>query len=108
MPSRVHATILALLLVTAPACGNETTRSADQNPSASRPTIVRTDTEVSRLVKTRLEANPYLAPLQIEVETNDGVVSLRSTHDTTEDERELAVLLARHVTGVRYVVDVMR
>lgn len=61
------------------------------------------DAQITAAVTRKFEENPNLAALQISVRTSNGVVRLRADRDSTEDQRELAVLLARQVPGVRDV-----
>ena len=64
------------------------------------------DTAVTAKVKTALLADPLVKGLAIEVETSDGVVSLKGRVSGAA-ERAKAIEIARNVDGVRSVTDVL-
>lgn len=73
------------------------TKAAGQKTAA-----VVTDAEITSAVKTKLLADKAVGGLQIDVDTNDGVVTLSGTvHSGTE--RAEALRLARNTKGVKSV-----
>ncbi len=66
-----------------------------------------TDASVTAAVKTRLLADPDVAGLRIDVDTNDKVVTLTGTVATAAQKTE-AESIARDTTGVTRVVNNLR
>jgi osmotically-inducible protein OsmY len=97
----VVATMLVVACSTGVDPGVEDQVARDVAPAVS-------DAELRDLVQSKLDANPHLESLRITVDVREGVVSLTSGENTTEDQRDLAVLLAKQVRGVSDVVDTMR
>jgi hyperosmotically inducible protein len=62
------------------------------------------DAALTAKVKTKLTADPEVNPFTIDVDTTDGVVTLRGRVDESGDRAE-AVKLARETEGVRGVHD---
>jgi len=65
------------------------------------------DAAITAKVKTKITSDPELNPFNIDVDTTDGVVSLRGTVSTEEKAAE-AVKLARHTEGVVNVENRLR
>ena len=89
-------TLLFALTVTAllsTACAS--TRSAGDQLS---------DSGISTKVKSRLAADPDVNPFNIDVDTVDGIVTLRGVVDDAETKAE-AIKLAEGTSGVERVVD---
>jgi osmotically-inducible protein OsmY len=63
-----------------------------------------TDPTITAAVKSRLLADPDVAGLKIDVDTQSGVVTLSGTVKTAAEKAE-AVSIARDTTGVRSVND---
>jgi hyperosmotically inducible protein len=63
-----------------------------------------TDPSITAAVKSRLLADPDVAGLKIDVDTQSGVVTLSGTVKTAAEKAE-AVSIARDTTGVRSVND---
>src|SRR5918999_5533746 len=64
----------------------------------------QSDPGVTTAVKSRLAADDTVKAYQIDVDTNDRVVTLSGTVETAA-QRDQAVMLARQTDGVRDVVD---
>ena len=77
--------------------------STDNRVAASR----RMDANIENAVTRRFVDDALVGPLQIEARVYESVVSL-CDDDTSGDERERAVEMARQVDGVVDVVDLMR
>ena len=60
------------------------------------------DTALTTKVKSSLLADSVVGGLAIDVDTNEGVVSLNGI-TTTDQERQRAIQVAQHVEGVRRV-----
>ena len=68
---------------------------------------VMSDAALTAAVKTRFLADPDISGLKIDVDTNDGVVTLSGTlRSNTERQRALSV--ARETKGVESVIDRLR
>lgn len=65
------------------------------------------DATITSQVKSKLTADPEINPLNIDVDTTDGVVALRGRVPTAEDSRE-AEKLARNTGGVVRVDNQLR
>ena len=65
------------------------------------------DAEITTAVKAKLAADPDVAAIQIDVNTNEGVVTLTGRVKTT-DERLEAVRIARETNGVKKVNDLIK
>jgi len=72
--------------------------SADRRPASQ----VAADNSISTAVRSRFVANPALKPLNLTVDTHDGVVTLRGQVNKVE-LRNAAQDEARAVKGVRAV-----
>jgi len=98
---------LAVLCVTAGFAGAQsTTREVkDKTAAAADQTgAYLSDTEITTAVKTKLLADKMVGGLKINVETDNGVVTLHGPVDSAA-ERSRAMNLARHTHGVTRVVD---
>lgn len=67
----------------------------------------QTDTGVTTSVQTRLASDDVVQARDIDVTTQDGVVTL-SGEVQSQIEREQAIMIARQTDGVRDVVDQLR
>ena len=64
------------------------------------------DAGVTASVKTKMAADPDVSALQIEVDTQNGVVTLTGNVNSAT-EKEQAIRIARDTSGVRDVVDMI-
>lgn len=67
----------------------------------------QTDAGITTNVKNRLAAENTVQAEQIDVDTNNGVVTLTGTVES-ESARQQAVMIARNTDGVRDVIDQLR
>jgi osmotically-inducible protein OsmY len=65
------------------------------------------DTTITAAVKSKLAADPDVAALNIDVDTNEGVVTLSGRVETLAEKSE-AERLARETDGVRRVINNLR
>jgi osmotically-inducible protein OsmY len=72
--------------------------------AAAKATASSDDGTVTVKVKSALMTDPALKPLQIQVDTKDGVVTLAGAVDSPE-LKERATQIAQSVSGVQSVVD---
>src|SRR5919202_670460 len=84
-------------------------QTADTKKEKVKATAVKTgaavsDAEITTAVKSKITANKTLSGASIDVDTNDGVVTL-SGNVKTAAERSRAVRLARQTKGVKRVED---
>src|SRR4029079_8746759 len=89
--------------------GQKRDRSADKVAAATEratkeTAVVVDDAAITTKVKSAIFAEPGLKPLQINVDTKGGVVTLSGTVDTPV-LKERAMEIAQHADGVRSVVD---
>jgi osmotically-inducible protein OsmY len=63
-----------------------------------------TDVEITAMVKSKLTADPEVAAHNIDVDTNEGVVTLSGRVADVDQKRE-AEKLARNTDGVRSVIN---
>lgn len=78
--------------------------SAAADSAAARAAASIDDGTVTVKVKSALMTDPALKPLQINVETTDGVVTLVGAVDS-DTLKERATQIAQSVSGVKSVVD---
>jgi hypothetical protein len=64
----------------------------------------QTDSGITTAVKTKLAADDTVKAYQVDVDTNNHVVTLKGDVDTSA-ARERAVMIARNTDGVRDVID---
>jgi hyperosmotically inducible protein len=89
--------------------GQKMDRTADKMSAAADSAAARAaasidDGTVTVKVKSAIMTDPALKPLQISVETKDGVVTLAGAVDSQE-LKERAAQIAQSVSGVKSVVD---
>jgi hyperosmotically inducible protein len=94
---------------TTPPASTSVERAADKvaantEAAANKATSAVGDATITASVKTALIAEPGLKALQIDVDTQNGVVTLSGTVDTPENKAR-AVQVAQGVTGVSSVKD---
>jgi hyperosmotically inducible protein len=65
------------------------------------------DAEITTAVKAKLAADPDVSAIQVDVTTNESVVTLTGRVKTTE-ERQKAVQIARETNGVKRVNDLIK
>lgn len=65
------------------------------------------DAEITAAVKAKLAADPDVAAVQVDVNTNESVVTLTGRVKTAE-ERMRAVQIARETNGVKKVNDLIK
>jgi osmotically-inducible protein OsmY len=65
------------------------------------------DSEITTAVKAKLAADPDVAAVQVDVTTNESVVTLTGRVKTSE-ERMKAVQIARETNGVKKVNDLIK
>ncbi|MFO1414170.1 MAG: BON domain-containing protein [Burkholderiales bacterium] len=118
IPTTLRTTLLAMLVASATllaACDRDDTSAnrADRSTPAeatppdratTRAAAAVEDAAITAKVKAAVLAEPGLKSLAIDVETNDGVVTLAGTV-ASPDLRQRAVTLAQQVEGVRSVSD---
>ena len=78
-----------------------------QTPTMPSPDVDRatfTDPAITTAVKTRLAADSVVRALRLDVDTQDGVVTLTGEVRSTE-ERDQALKIARETAGVKSVTD---
>ena len=94
--NRVHAAVLALLLVVplTAACGKTVGETID-------------DTTTTTRVKTAMLNDPAVGGLRIDVDTYKGVVTL-SGRVKTQAEKDQAIAIARRTEGVVEVKDALQ
>lgn len=101
-----------LLLAAGPALAadTETTeeRAAGEQPPLAEPrrplSELASDAVITAKVKTALLAEASVGPLQVSVETREGVVTLEGEADSAE-QAQAAVRTARGIEGAREVVN---
>jgi osmotically-inducible protein OsmY len=72
--------------------------------AANKTAEVATDAEITSAVKTKLLADKTVGGLKLDVDTNDGVVTLRGpVHSAVE--RDAALRIARNTNGVKSVTN---
>jgi hyperosmotically inducible protein len=89
--------------------GQKIDRAADKMAAATKDATAKTanaadDAAVTTKVKAALFAEPGLKTLQINVDTQDAIVTLQGTVDS-DTLRQRAVQIATSTNGVRQVVD---
>lgn len=89
--------------------GQKIDRAADKMAAATKDATAKTanateDAAVTTKVKAALFAEPGLKTLQINVDTQDAIVTLQGTVDS-DTLRQRAVQIASSTNGVRQVVD---
>ncbi len=85
-----------------------TTGAADtMREKASEAGEVLGDAGITTAVKTKLLADPDVGGLKIDVDTTEGIVSLKGTVNTAI-EKKRAVDIARETTGVKSVKDQLK
>lgn len=89
---------LALLLLAALLSGCSSTQS---------PKVQFDDAGITAAIKAKLAADPDVAAIQVDVNTNESVVTLTGRVKTTE-ERMKAVQIARETNGVKRVNDMIK
>jgi hypothetical protein len=67
----------------------------------------QTDAGITTSVKSKLAADDTVKAYQVDVDTNDKVVTLRGDVETVA-QKEHAVMIARNTDGVRDVIDQLR
>jgi len=67
----------------------------------------QTDAGITTSVKSKLAADDMVKAYQVDVDTNNKVVTLRGEVETTA-QKEHAVMVARNTAGVRDVIDQLR
>lgn len=67
----------------------------------------QTDAGITTSVKTKLAADDTVKAYQVDVDTNNKVVTLRGDVETVT-QKEHAVMIARNTDGVRDVIDQLR
>lgn len=82
-------------------CGAKATESDDHKKTA---TVAVHDAAITAEVKMALAVKRGVSATEINVDTDQGVVTLRGQVET-QAERQLAVMVARDVNGVKDVVD---
>jgi hyperosmotically inducible protein len=65
------------------------------------------DSKITKQVEAKLQAQPVLGAYPISVDTYDGDVTLTGKVDT-ENQKERAVIIAKSVTGVKQVYDLLQ
>jgi len=65
------------------------------------------DAEITTAVKAKLAADPDVSAIQVDVTTNESVVTLTGRVKTV-DERHKAVQIARETNGVKRVNDLIK
>jgi len=78
--------------------------AAVPEPDAARATF--SDAQLTAAVKAKLAAEPGVSALRIDVDTRDGVVTLKGRVKTAA-EKDQALLIARETNGVRSVEDML-
>ena len=78
--------------------------AAMPEPDAARATF--SDAQLTAAVKAKLAAEPGVSALRIDVDTRDGVVTLKGRVKTAA-EKDQALLIARETNGVRSVEDML-
>lgn len=82
-----------------------TGRVADDTKSAAKKTgRVLSDAEITTAVKTKMIADSHVHAMDINVDTDNGVVTLNGTVRSAAEKAE-AMRVARHTHGVKRVVD---
>jgi hyperosmotically inducible protein len=82
-----------------------TGRVADDAKSAGRKTgRVLSDAEITTAVKTKMIADTHVHAMDINVDTDNGIVTLNGTVRSAAEKAE-AMKVARHTHGVKRVVD---
>jgi osmotically-inducible protein OsmY len=89
---------LALLLLAAFLSGCSSTQS---------PKVQFDDAGITAAIKAKLAADPDVAAIQVDVTTNESVVTLTGRVKTS-DERMKAVQIARETNGVKKVNDMIK
>lgn len=94
---------------TSETAGQKLDRATDKVAATTKEVAIKTadaavDAAVTAKVKAALYAEPGLKTLQIEVETQDAVVTLHGSVDS-DILRQRAVTIAGSMDGVRQVVD---
>lgn len=67
----------------------------------------QTDAGITTAVKSKLAADDLVKAYQVDVDTNNKVVTLRGDVETVA-QKEQAVMIARNTDGVRDVIDQLR
>ena len=97
------ASVVALISM---GCGNRTTESENKEDKTTA-TVEIHDAAITAEVKMALAVKRGVAASEINVDTDQGVVTLHGQVDT-QAERQLAVMVARDVHGVKDVVNDIR
>ena len=92
-----------ILMTSGPAAAQAVEKTKEKTKAAASKTgEVLSDAEITTAVKTKLLADKTVAGLKIDVDTNDGVVTLTGPVKTAA-ERNQALRLARATRGVKHV-----
>ena len=100
---------LAVAVLTSGVARAQSTATAQEakektTAAAQKTGEVLSDTEITTAVKTKLLADKMVGGLKIDVDTDNGIVTLTGPVDT-KIERSHAMNLARHTHGVKSVID---
>jgi hyperosmotically inducible periplasmic protein len=95
--------VVAMTSGSASAQATDTAKEKTQ-ATANKTGQVLSDSEITSAVKTKLLADKTVAGLKIDVDTNDGVVTLTGPVNTAA-ERHAAVRIARETKGVKSVTN---
>jgi osmotically-inducible protein OsmY len=90
--------LLALTLLTAVLSGCSSMQPAK---------VQLDDAEITTAVKAKMAADSEVAAIQVDVNTNEGVVTLTGRVKTM-DEKQKAVQIARETNGVKKVNDLIK
>jgi len=80
---------------------------SDMNGDDSADVSAFTDTKIATVVKSRFLFNSEVSGTSIDVDVEDGVVTLNGEVET-EAERDLAMSIARNATDVKSVTDMIK